>query len=173
MEFSLNNPLYHVLIPVLLALSMNSFIYLFGINKQNEQIDKQTQTQIQTQTQTQTQNNQYFKLLPPGYVIGIIWTIIFGLLGYAHYLMYKLKDRINIGSVSIILVIIFCLLYPVITSLKFKYGLLLNLITLIISFVLGFIIILQSKYIFLYIIPLIVWASYVNVVDTLICSDKV
>jgi len=122
-------------------------------------------------------------------------TIIFGLLGYAHYLMYKLKDRINIGSISIVLVIIFCLLYPVITemnrsfsedsslfsevsakentSLKFKYGLLLNLITLIISFVLGFIIILQSKYIFLYIIPLIVWASYVNIVDTLICSDKI
>ena len=157
MEVSLNNPLYHVLIPVLLALSMNSFIYLFGINKKDEQ----------------KQNNQYFKLLPPGYVIGIVWTIIFGLLGYAHYLMYKLKDRISIGSVSIVLVIIFCLLYPVITLLKFKYGLLLNLITLIISFVLGIIIILESKYIFLYIIPFIVWASYVNIVDTLICSDKI
>jgi len=156
MEFSLNNPLYHILIPVLLALSMNSVIYIFGINKQNKEI----------------KDNQYAKLLPPGYVIGIIWTIIFGLLGYAHYLMYKLKDKINIGSVSIVLVIIFCLLYPVITSLKFKYGLLLNLITLIISFVLGIIIILESKYIFLYIIPFIVWASYVNVVDTLICSDK-
>jgi tryptophan-rich sensory protein len=167
MEFSLNNPLYHVLIPVLLALSMNSIIYIFGINKISEQKDKQKDTQ------KDKQNSEYFKLFPPGYVIGIIWTIIFGLLGYAHYLMYKLKDRINIGSVSIVLVIIFCLLYPVITSLKFTYGLLLNLITLIISFVLGFIIILESKYIFLYIIPLIVWASYVNVVDTLICSDKV
>lgn len=159
MEFSLNNPLYHVLIPVLLALSINSFIYLFGVNKKYEQ-------------NKEIKDNQYSKLLPPGYVIGIIWTIIFGLLGYAHYLMYKLNDRINIGSVSIVLVIIFCLLYPIITSLKFKYGLLLNLITLIISFVLGFIIILQSKYIFLYIIPLIVFTSYVNIVDTLICSDK-
>jgi tryptophan-rich sensory protein len=155
MEFSINNPIFHILIPVLLAISMNSFIYLFGINKKDEQ------------------DNQYSKLLPPGYVIGIVWTIIFGLLGYAHYLMYKLNDRINIGSVSIVLVIIFCLLYPVITSLKLKYGLLLNLITLIISFVLGFIIILQSKYIFLYIIPFIVWSSYVNIVDTLICSNKI
>jgi len=161
MEFSLNNPLIHVLIPVLLALSINSILYLFGINKISEQRKKQTQNSI------------YFKLFPPGYVIGIIWTIIFGLLGYAHYLLYKLNNRINVGSVSIVLVIIFCLLYPFITSLDFKYGLLLNLITLIISFVLGIIIILESKYIFLYVIPLIVWASYVNIVDTLICSDKV
>jgi len=157
MEFSLNNPLIHVLVPVLLALSINSVIYLFGINKISEQ----------------KENSIYFKLFPPGYVIGIIWTIIFSLLGYAHYLLYKLNNRINVGSVSIVLVIIFCLLYPFITSLQFKYGLLLNLITLIISFVLGIIIILESKYIFLYVIPLIVWASYVNIVDTLICSDKV
>ena len=133
MEFSLNNPILHVLIPVLLALSINSILYLFGINKISEQRKKETE------------NSEYFKLFPPGYVIGIIWIIIFGLLGYAHYLLYKLKDRINIGSVSIIFVIIFCLLYPFITSLKFKYGLLLNLITLIISFVLGIIIILESK----------------------------
>ena len=33
MEFSINNPIFHILIPVLLAISMNSFIYLFGINK--------------------------------------------------------------------------------------------------------------------------------------------
>jgi len=159
MESLLNNPFYHIIIPVLLAILMSFFIYVFGINKNSDN--------------NKIKYKQNTKLFPPGYVIGIIWTIIFGLLGYAHYLVYKLNNGINIGSISIVLVIIFCLIYPFITSLKFKYGLLLNLITLIISFILGIIIILQSKYIFLYIIPLILWASYVNVVDTLICSEKI
>lgn len=156
MEFSLNNPIYHIFFPIILALVMNFIIYIFGINKQYDKI----------------KNNQYFKLLPPGYMIGIIWTIILGLLGYAHFLLYKLKNGYNIQCLAIVLIILFCLSYPVITSLNFKYGLLLNLITLMLAFILGIIVILESKYIFLYIIPLIIWASYVNIVDTLICSNK-
>jgi tryptophan-rich sensory protein len=154
--FSFNNPIIHILIPIILALAMNLIIYAFGINKQDDKRVK----------------NEYFKLFPPGYIIGIIWTIILGLLGYAHYLIYKLNNKYNFSCLAIVFVIIFCLSYSIITSLKFKNGLLYNLITLIVSFILGIIVILESKYIFLYIIPLIVWASYVNIVDTLICSNN-
>jgi hypothetical protein len=42
--------------------------------------------------------------------------------------------------------------------------LLMNLISLILAFILGIVIIIQSKYAFLFVIPLILWSSYVNIV---------
>ncbi len=148
--------LYHVLVPIILALLMNGIIYTFKLNANNTMTKK---------------DNIYKKLLPPGYIIGTIWIIIFGLLGYTHYLIYKdNENKITITSLFIIFVILFCLAYPLITGLKVKTGLLLNLISLILAFTLGITIILQSKFAFLFIIPLIVWSSFVNIVDTLQCS---
>jgi tryptophan-rich sensory protein len=153
-----NNLLYHIFIPILLAIFMNGIIYTFRINK--------------TTKEEESKYIYYKKFLPPGYIIGTIWVIIFGLLGYAHYLVFNQnQNKITISSLSIILVIIYCLLYPLITGLKVKSGLLLNLISLILAFSLGIIIILESKYIFLFILPLIIWSSYVNVIDTIQCSS--
>ena len=149
--------LYHILIPIILAIMMNGIIYMFKLNDYDS---KKTNSLI------------YKKLLPPGYIIGIIWVIIFGLLGYVHYLIYVQNDnKITITSLFIIFVILFCLMYPLITGLKIKSGLLMNLISLILSFVLGIVIIIQSKYAFLFVLPLIFWSSYINIVDTLQCSD--
>ena len=58
-------PLYHILVPVLAAIIMNGIIYTFGINKYSEK-------------------NKINPYIPPGYVIGTIWVIILGLLGYLH-----------------------------------------------------------------------------------------
>jgi tryptophan-rich sensory protein len=145
----MNNLYYNIFIPIIIAIIMNASIYLLGWNKDDDMKYKKS-------------------ILPPGYVIGIIWIIIFGLLGYSHYLLYNINNRISLGSISIIFVILFCLSYPIITKLKFKNGLLLNLITLILSFILGLIVIIESKYVFLYIIPLIVWSCYVNISDVLL-----
>jgi tryptophan-rich sensory protein len=142
---------YHIFIPVISAIIMNGIIYTFGINKY-------------------TSKDKINPYIPPGYIIGIIWTVIFGLLGYAHYLLYKLKNEISLASLSIVFLIIFCILYPFITGLKPKNGLLLNLITLILAFIVSIIVILESKYIFIYLIPLLIWASYVNIAFVIECS---
>ena len=144
--------LYNILIPVLAAVMMNGIIYTFGINKQNNK-----------------QNTN--PLLPPGYIIGTIWIIILGLLGYVHYLLYKLKNGITFTSLFLVFVVLFCILYPLITGLKEKSGLLLNLITLILAFILGILVIIESKYIFIYVLPLIIWAIYVNAVYVIQCSE--
>lgn len=140
----MNNSIYHILIPVIAAIIMNGIIYTFGINK----------------AMMSEKQNPY---IPPGYIIGIIWVIILGLLGYVHYLLYEKYNSITFSSLLIIFVILFCISYPLITGLKAKSGLLLNLLTLILAFSTGLLIICQSKYIFMYLIPLIVWASYVNI----------
>jgi len=153
----MNKAIYHILIPILLALFMNGFIYMFQINK-IENIDKK--------------GDIYKKMLPPGYIIGIIWVIIFGLLGYTHYLILEQNNnKITITSLFIVFVIIYSLAYPLLTNLRVKSGLLLNLIALILAFILGILIIKQSMYAFLFVIPLIIWASYVNIVDTIQCSE--
>ena len=150
--------LYHILIPIILAIMMNGIIYMFKLNKQD--------------ASTSTKLSVYNKLLPSGYIIGTIWIIIFGLLGYVHYLIYtQNENKITFTSLFIGFVILFCLMYPLITGLKVKSGLLMNLLSLILAFTLGIIIVLQSKYAFLFVLPLIVWSSYVNIVDTLQCSE--
>jgi len=142
--------LYNILIPIIAAITMNGIIYTFGLNKQSMKTNP---------------------LIPPGYVIGTIWIIILGLLGYVHYLIYKLNNKITFTSLFIIFIILFCISYPIITGLKEKSGLLLNLITLILSFILGLLVIIQSKYIFIYIIPFILWSIYVNAAFVIQCSE--
>jgi len=141
-----NNPLFYIFTPVIIAIILNLIIYSFKWNKNKP--------------------NPY---LPPGYVIGIVWIIIFGLLGYAYYLILNEKNKITLGSISIILMILFCLLYPFLTGgFNNNYiSKLLNILTLIFSIIVGFIIFGESKYIFLYIIPLILWSLYVNITDFL------
>ena len=126
---------YHILIPVLSAIAMNAIIYTFGLNM-NMNVKRD--------------------YLPPGYIIGIIWTIIFALLGYVHYLLYALKNKPNYGSTAVVFFILYSLAYPVINSS------INNLLSLILSFVLSLIVMMYSRHIFLFMIPLLVWVSFVN-----------
>jgi tryptophan-rich sensory protein len=129
---------YHVLIPVFLATAMNALIYRFQL--------------------TQSSSRKY---LPPGYVIGLIWTILFAILGYVHYKLYTLNNKANYGSMSIVFFICFSLVYPVVSAINEN---LMNLISLILSFVVSLIVMMYSKNIFMYMIPLLVWVSFVNLV---------
>jgi tryptophan-rich sensory protein len=152
MQNLLNNPLFHILSFIILVILLNGLIYYFGWYKSSLKLKR--------------------NILPPGYVIGIVWIIIFGLLGYVHYLLYKLKGKFSIYSNIIVLFLIFCLSYPFLTN-GFKEGNtnILNLITLILSFIIGLMVITQSVTAFYYIIPLLLWASYVNISDSLICRN--
>jgi len=133
---------YHILIPVLCAMAMNGFIYTCNMKKNT--------------------SPKVLYNLPPGFIIGIIWTILFGLLGYVHFLLYSLRQKPNVGSMSVVLFILFSLTYPVIPA---YYANLFNIITLVLSFVVGMIVMMYSKYIFLYMIPLLAWVLYVNVIN--------
>jgi tryptophan-rich sensory protein len=143
----INNPLVHILTPIILAIIVNGIVFSMKFYK----------------------NGPRSPLLPGGGIIGFIWIVIFGLLGYSHYLLYNLKQRPNLGSICIILFIIFSLCYPFLTGgLKMNnVSLLLNLITLIFAFSIGLIVIVESKKAFYYLIPLLLWASYVNYVDAM------
>jgi benzodiazapine receptor len=131
---------YHILLPVCFAIAMNGIIYTF--------FKRKTTT----------------RLLPPGYIIGIIWTIIFALLGYAHYLLYTLKNEMNYGSISIVFFILFSLTYPLINAIDEKHGYFLNLISLILSFIVSLTVMSYSIDIFLFMVPLLVWVSIVNLI---------
>jgi tryptophan-rich sensory protein len=152
MQNLLNNPLFHILSFIILVILLNTLIYYFGWYSSSLKLKH--------------------KILPPGYVIGIAWIIIFGFLGYVHYLLYKLKGKFSIYSNIIVLFLIFCLSYPFLTNgLKEGNTNILNLITLILSFIIGLMVITQSIEAFYYIIPLLLWVSYVNISDSLICRS--
>ena len=140
---------YHVFVPIFLALAMNGWIYAIGLNKYS---------------QRDTEN----PLIPSGYIIAIIWTILFGLMGYTHYLLHNAN---SVASWSLVGLIGFCLAYPLITGLQVKSGLLLNLAALVLSFVVSMLVLKESVYAFYWLIPLLVWTIYVNAAFVIQCSN--
>jgi len=141
----------HIFAPVLLAAISNGLIYGFGVNR------------------NQDKRNPY---LPPGYVIGSIWMVLFGFLGYAHYLLYRVNQRSTRASLAIVGLFLFCLAYPLFTGLRAKSGLLLNLATLILAFVVSMLVLVESARVVVWLIPLLAWATFVNVVFVVECAEK-
>lgn len=136
--------LYCILVPIFLALIINLIIYIFGYYKK-----------------INTHSNPF---IPAGYIVGIIWTLLLGILGYVYYLLYMLNNNINIGNLSIIILILYCLSYPFFIFMNQNHILLYNMIGLILSFIVSLTVIFYSKYIFIYMIPLLLWISYVNII---------
>lgn len=134
--------LLNILIPVIFGLIINVYMY---INYEKNDDEKNT-------------------YLPPGYIIGIIWMIILGLLGYTHYLTYY-----STASIFVFFVILYCLLYPFLTTgLKMEQTKIYNAIAFIFAITL-FIIIYVNKYIYsILILPLLLWSTYVFIVTNLI-----
>ena len=152
----LENPIVHIAFPIICAIIMNVIIYSFKWN---------------VRTSEGKINNP---LIPPGYIVGSVWIIIFGLLGYVHYLLYKQNNGVSFVSISVVCFFIFCLLYPVLTSgLSKQNANMLNLLTLILSFSLAIVLVKTLPSTFKYIIPLLLWASYVNITDAIQCSKLV
>lgn len=140
------SPILYILAPIILACITNFIIFRYKWNKQKI--------------------NPY---LPPGYIIGIVWIIIFGFLGYTFYLLLNKNKKFTIGLLALILMLIFCLLYPFFTQgFNNEYiSRFLNILTFIFSIIVGLIVFSEYKSAFLYIIPLILWSLYVNVSDLL------
>ena len=65
-------------------------------------------------------------------------------------------------------------IYPFLTSglKKINFALYLNYITLLLAFILGFIVFNESKIVLIYILPLILWSVYINYADVYKCTIK-
>ena len=98
--------------------------------------------------------------LPPGYVVGAIWVVLFGLLGYAHY-------RFTLASPAIAATILFCLAYPILTSALRdpRVSRALNTATLVIACATTAVCLYESPADALLLAPLVAWAAYVNWAD--------
>jgi tryptophan-rich sensory protein len=145
-----SNPYYHVLIPILLAVAMNGWIYAIGLNKYSNR-------------------DRANPFIPPGYIIAVIWTVLFGLMGYTHFLLHNPN---SVASWSLVGLIAFCLAYPLITGLRVKSGLLLNLVALVLSFVVSMLVLKESVYAFYWLVPLLLWTVYVNAAFVIQCSNR-
>jgi len=137
--------LLYIITPVILASLVNLITYLTGWRMREN---------------ANTRN----KLLPPGYVVGIIWTVLFAILGY---ILYLLRNNAAATLVTVIF-LIYGLVYNYLPVSLFHLW---NLIALLLAFLIVFTILLTEKYsqmIFLVLLtPLIIWATYVNVIFSL------
>lgn len=133
--------LIHIFVPILLAIIIN-----FIMNRQKLYI----------------KDYEPNKYLPPGYIIGIVWTIILGFLGYAHYLKHN-----SLTSVYIIVIIIYCLSYPFLTYKRSEEeAQVFNLIAVILAITLFIMLFIDNIYDSLYVLPFLLWCVYVFIVTT-------
>jgi tryptophan-rich sensory protein len=139
------NVYWHVFTPIVAALLVNGVI--FGL-KWNQEQDP-----------TKEKN----PLIPPGIFIAFIWTTIFAILGFLHYKLYNTRHS---SRWAVVTLIVFCIMYPFLTAgLKTNtVAAVLNLTTLLFAFVVALLI---PNTLVVYMIPIIVWASYVNLAQVI------
>jgi tryptophan-rich sensory protein len=143
----------NIITPVLLAVGVNIFIYT---NSWFKDLRK-------------NQNAQSNNMLPPGYVVAIIWTLILALLGYAHYYL-----TFGFASMLVVFTIIYCILYPFLSfGFRSDRAKILNTISLILaSLTLASSAEQRTWHAIFAIIPLFVWSSYVNMIDAVMVQSK-
>lgn len=132
----------HTAMPMVLAGFVNWIVYKKGWNVVN----------------AQTKN----KWIPPGYVVGIVWLLIFGFLGYLEFQTYS--KRQHVIQCALIAYIVFCALYPFLSAGLTNDGQAksLNAASLIFAFAIA---LNLSKQLLPYMFPVLLWTSYVNIVD--------
>jgi hypothetical protein len=105
---------------------------------------------------------QTSKYLPPGYIIGSIWVLLFGLLGY---ILYRLHHYTSFASISIYIFILFSVLYPFITKLSpSSLSDMFNKIALVLAYMVGYLVYSENPGLTIYLLPLFCWITYVNLV---------
>lgn len=138
-----NQALLYVLVPVLAAILLNLAVYASGWAKMEER-----------------QN----PLLPPGWVIGLVWIVLLGLLGYALFLAVTAKDAVSIWAIVVLLLV--CVLYPLFTGRGTKRDArIANTVALIVAFAVAVLLANRLPGTLPFLAPLLLWVSWVNVAD--------
>lgn len=151
---------FYILIFALAAVIFNIIYYVLGIYGHGKK-------------HTMYKDNKY---LPPGFLIGIIWIVVFGSLGMSYMLSYIGDPELlhnkefprgwSQAPILTIVVAAYCLLYPLLAHyVDQKYIPLLNFIGLIMAYALGIVVIQEYVAAFWYVLPLIVWTTYVCFAD--------
>ena len=109
------------------------------------------------------------KLIPPGFVIGLVWVFIFGMLGYCFY---KLTDKnggvVSFAGIAILIYGVFALAYPLLTyGTREKNANVVNYIAVVGALVLGIIVIEEDTGSFYFLLPLLLWVSYIGLTDSI------
>jgi len=141
------NPIY-IFIPIILSFIINKVIF----RKKNKNLIK----------------SKNLKYLPPGPIIGIVWIILLGILGYIYSLLENKNKSMNTQKILIILLTIFCLSYSVLTAnstIRFSKNY--NYLTLIFVLMVYYSIYKTYPKISYYLIPLLCWVLYVNIITLL------
>jgi hypothetical protein len=98
-------------------------------------------------------------MIPPGYIVGSIWIILFGLLGYIHH---RLGNDSSYASVSIYVFIGYSLSYPFLTRLENTD--IYNKMAWVLAFLCSLLLYYENRELIPYILPLLAWVTYVNIV---------
>jgi tryptophan-rich sensory protein len=148
-----DSALVHVLVPVSCAIIVNGIIYTKGWGSSRD-----------TTNITGTSK----RALPPGYIIGLIWIMLFGMLGYAHLLLRR--QQAYVASYAVVAMVLWCLMYPIVTGLdnnKKSKTPLINRLSLVGAFIMVLVIVFhanESRKPLQWLLPFIAWLMYVNVV---------
>ncbi len=140
--------LIYIFIPIVLSFIINIFIF----RKKNKNLIK----------------SRNLKYLPPGPIIGIVWIILLGLLGYIYSLIDIKNKSMNKQKILLILLTLFCLSYSVLTAnstIRFSKNY--NYLTLIFVLTVYYSIYIKYSKISYYLIPLLCWVLYVNIITVL------
>jgi hypothetical protein len=98
------------------------------------------------------------------YIILGIWAILLGFVGYSYYLM-----RNNISSVAILLIIIYSLIYPLITLGKNPVQIeSLNIIYIVITYIIFLFVLSENSNAAIYILPLLIWIIYIFITSNIL-----
>jgi tryptophan-rich sensory protein len=153
---------FYVAVPIVAALLMNALIYGMGWNSSSKSNDNNNGNG------PVRKNNP---VLPPGWVIGLAWVVILGCLGYVYFLLS------SIGAGAILFIILWCLMYPVLTGgLRKNIGPIMNTATLILSFGAALAVCMTTdggrRDALWFMTPLLLWVSYVNIADAAYCGFR-
>jgi tryptophan-rich sensory protein len=104
---------------------------------------------------------QKSKYLPPGYIVGTIWTLLFGLLGY---IISRLQNYTSVASISIYIFVVFSVLYPFITKLSpGSLSDMFNKLAFLLACSICYLVYKENPGVTLYLLPLLFWMVYVNI----------
>jgi tryptophan-rich sensory protein len=105
--------------------------------------------------------------IPPGPIVGLVWLVLLGLLGYVHFKLYKKAgNEFSEACLTIVVFVLYCLAYPLLTSLSPNpmVGVFLNIVALGFALFVTLRVFAEDSTLLPYMIPLLGWTSYVNIV---------
>ena len=141
----MNSVYTHIAAPILAAVVTNGIVY----------------SQKLPITRTKNPN------IPPGGIVGLVWMVLFGILGYVHFKLYsRAGNKLSDGCIIILLFLLYSLAYPFLTSSSENPNVffVLNLGALLFAAAITTKVYQEDSGLVPYLIPLLLWTGYVNLV---------